>query len=56
MILIIGVNILASFALINLFYALFTLFKFDIFILKNDINLYFIYAFIAFFIINFITF
>ncbi|PPE06325.1 ABC transporter permease [Mesoplasma corruscae] len=56
MILIVGTNILVSFLMINSFYSFFTLFKYEIFILRMTI-IYAIYSFIAtFFIINFVTF
>ncbi|ASZ09061.1 ABC transporter permease [Mesoplasma chauliocola] len=55
-ILICAVNILMSFAVINIFYATFTLFKYDMFILRMT-SIYVLYCLIAtFFLINFITF
>ncbi|WP_233417367.1 ABC transporter permease [Williamsoniiplasma somnilux] len=49
-------NILISFLIINLFYATFTLFKYDIFILRMT-SMYVLYCLLAtFFLINFITF
>ncbi|AVN60462.1 ABC transporter permease [Mesoplasma entomophilum] len=55
-ILICAVNILMSFIVINIFYATFTLFHYDVFILRMT-SMYVIYCLLAtFFLINFITF
>ncbi|AVN59764.1 ABC transporter permease, partial [Mesoplasma florum] len=55
-ILICAVNILMSFIVINIFYAVFTLFHYDVFILRMT-SMYVIYCLLAtFFLINFISF